>query len=568
MTEPVKTPQRADDKSIRRHCEQRLGMLKSIRVDYEEEADHIARFAQPARSRFMRNMKDKTGHRRRRWNSTLFDPHGIEAFRTLTNGMTSGLSSASRPWFSLGMADESLKEQPGVGPWLSEVERRLYVFFASTNFYSAAKSGYGEMGLFGTEGCVMVEHPVVGAVCHALTFGEYWIGLSDALVPDTLYRTCPLSVKQAVEMFGDKVSRIVRGLYDKSQYDQPVEIWHAIEPDPDYDPSKFASKPWRSVYWEGGGDSQDALLKVSGYNEQPFWAPRWDVIGGDTYGTSPGMESLGALRELQMQTKRRNEAIDQLVKPEKIAPAGVKLTGMPGNVVTASNIDAGQFHIPYPMPYQAVEALGAEIDKCKQQIDALSFADLFNAITNMAGIQPRTVEEIAARNEEKLTQLGPVIERVANEKLQVAIDRSFAILDRMKLLPPVPPALQQAGGAHISVEFVSILQQMQRMVGLGQIERVTGYVGNLAAAHPEALDMIDFDQTIDEYAYRAGSPARMLRDADAVAQIRAQRAQQAQQQQATETLPAVKDGASAAQLLSQTDMGGGQNLMQKLAGSP
>jgi hypothetical protein len=568
MTGPVKQPDRSPDADIRKHCEMRLGMLKSVRVDYEAEAEQIARFAQPARSRFLHNSKDKNGPRRRRWNSTLFDPHGIEAFRTLTNGMTSGLSSASRPWFSLNMANEDLMEAPGVRPWLSEVERRMYIFFATTNFYSAVKSGYGEMGLFGTEGCVMVEHAVVGAVCHALTFGEYWIGLSDTLAPDTLYRICPMSVKQAVETFGDRVSRTARGLYDRSNYDAGIEIYQAIEPDPDYDPAKFASKPWRSVYWETMGDKSDSLLKFSGYNEQPFWAPRWDVIGGDVYGTSPGMEALPALRELQMQAKRRNEAIDQMVKPERIAPPGVTLTGQPGNIVSASGVDAGNFVVPYPMPYQVVAAIGEERDKCKQQIDGLSFADLFNAITNMAGIQPRTVEEIAARNEEKLTQLGPVIERVANEKLQVAIDRAFAILNRGQLLPPLPPALQQNGGAHISVEFVSILQQMQRMVGLGQIERVTGFVGNLAAVHPEVLDLVDFDQTIDEYGYRAGSPARMLRDADAVAQIRQQRAAAQQQQQSLAALAPVKDGAQAAQLLSQADMGGGTNLLQKIAGSP
>ena len=82
---------------IRSHCEQRLALMKSIRTDYEAETEQIARFAQPARSRFLRNSKDQNGGRRRMWNKTLFDPHGIEAFRTLTNGMTSGLSSASRP---------------------------------------------------------------------------------------------------------------------------------------------------------------------------------------------------------------------------------------------------------------------------------------------------------------------------------------------------------------------------------------------------------------------------------------------------------------------------------------
>ncbi|WP_179504355.1 MULTISPECIES: portal protein [unclassified Sphingomonas] len=547
-------------RAIRKHCELRLGQLKSIRSDYEQEAEQIARFAQPARSRFLSNSKDQNSGRRRQWNRTLFDPHGIEAFRTLTNGMTSGLSSASRPWFTLKTGDDAMMDEPGVRDWLSEVERRMYTFFAQTNFYGAVKAGYGEMGLFGTEACVMVDHRQVGAVCHALTFGEYWIALSDAMTPDTLYRICPMSVKQAVDTFGDAVSRTVRSMYDKSQYDKPVEIYHAIEPDPDHQPGRLGSKPWRSAYWETGGNP-NGLLKVSGYNEQPFWAPRWDVVGGDTYGHSPGMEALPALRELQMQAKRRNEAIDAMVKPEKIVPPGVKLTGEPGRTVTAAGMDKDGVLIPYQMPYQAVAAIGDEMTKCRQQIDGLSFADLFNAITNMRGVQPRNMEEIAARNEEKLTQLGPVIERVANEKLEVSIDRTFGIMSRGGMLPPVPQALSEQ---QINVEFVSILQQMQRMVGIGQIERVVGFVGNLAAAHPDALDKIDFDAAIDEYGYRAGTPAKIMRTTDQVQQIRDQRAQAQQAQQAAAMAPVAKDGAAAAELLSRADVGGGQSLLNRM----
>lgn len=553
----------ADPRAIRAHCEARLSIMKTVRQDYEAEAEQIARFAQPARSRFLAGSRDRSGARRRQWNKTLFDPHGIEAFRTLTNGMTSGLSSASRPWFTLKTADDDLMEADGVRGWLSAVERRLYAFLASTNFYGAAKAGYGEMGLFGTEACVMVEHPLAGAVCHALTFGEYWIALSDALVPDTLYRTCPMSVKQAVETFGDAVSPATRALYDRSQYEAVVEVMHAIEPDPGHDPHRFGSKAWRSVYWEANARG-DRLLKLSGYNEQPFWAPRWDVVGGDTYGHSPGMEALPALRELQMQAKRRNEAIDQMVKPEKIVPPGVRLTGEPGRTVTASGLDREGVLIPYQMPYQAVAAIGEEMDKCRRQIDGLSFADLFNAITSMRGVQPRTVEEIASRNEEKLTQLGPVIERVANEKLQVAIDRAFAIMSRGAMLPPAPAALH---GRAVRVEFVSILQQMQRMVGIGQIERVVGFVGNLAGAHPEVLDKIDFDEALDEYAWRAGTPARILRPAGAVSVLRAERAQAAQAAQQSaqiaQMVPAMKDAAAAAELLSRADVGG-ESLLRKL----
>lgn len=548
------------NETLRSHCEQRLALMKNVRTDYESEAEQIARFAQPARSRFLRGSKDQNGGRRRMWNRTLFDPHGIEAFRTLTNGLTSGLSSASRPWFTLKLADDALMQASGVRPWLSDVERRLYAFFASTNFYAAAKSGYGEMGLFGTEGCVMVEHPTAGAVCHALTFGEYWIALSDALVPDTLYRVCPMSVKQAVDTFGDGCSQVIRSLYDRSQYEAAVEIYHAIEPDPEYNPLQFGAKPWRSIYWDPA-DRSDSVLRLAGYHEQPFWAPRWDVVGGDTYGVSPGMEALPALRELQMQAKRRNEAIDQMVKPEKIAPPNVRLTGEPGRVVAAAGVDRDQIFIPYPMPYQVVAAIGEEMDKCRRQIDSLAFADLFNAITNMAGIQPRTVEEIAARNEEKLTQLGPVIERVSNEKLQVAIERAFGILQRGGMLPPVPAALADKP---LNVEFVSILQQMQRMVGLGQIERVVGFVGNLAAVHPDALDMIDFDEAVDEYGYRAGAPARLIRPEREVAALRKARAAQSATTQALAAMPAMKAGADAARLLAATDVGNGDSLLARL----
>lgn len=540
--------------SIRQDCETRLSGMKSIRSDYESEVRDIARFAQPARSRFLATEKNKGG-RRRQANNRLLDPHGIIAQRTLTNGMTSGLSSASTPWFTLAVASEFM-EAEGVRAWLSDVEARMYAFLASTNFYSAAKTGYGESGLFGTEATVMVEHRLFGGVCHSLTFGEYWIALSDAMRPDTLYRLCPMTVRQAVMSFGDKVQPWIRTAFDRSDYEKDVEIYQAIEPDT---AGRFN---YRSVYWDAS-DDRDATLRVSGYTEQPFWAPRWDVAGGDVYGTSPGMEALPALRELQLQTKRRNEAIDLMVHPEKIVPPHVRLTGQPRSIVTGNGVLKDNIIVPYQMPYQAPEAIRAEIDKCKEQVDTLFYADLFNAITNMRGVQPRNMEEIAKRNEEKLTQLGPVIERVSTEKLMIVIDRVFSLMERGRMLPPAPPALRDA---EIKVEFVSILTQMQRLVGIGQIERSVSFVGNLAGAFPEAADKIDIDQTIDEYAQRAGTPSKIIRSTADANKLREQRAQQAQQAKMMEAAPALQQGADAARLLSETDVGGAP-LLDTLLGA-
>lgn len=552
--------------SLRDHCEYRLKSMKTVRQDYEEEWRNIARFAQPARSRFLSGNASATdvnkGGRRRIANNKLFDPHGIEAFRTLTNGMTSGLTSASRPWFTLRLSDDAMNDQPGVRSWLSDVEAAMYAFLGRTNFYGAAKAGYNEMGLFGTEATIMVEHAEHGAVCHSLTAGEYWISQSDALVPDSLIAYTPMSARQAKQVYGDKAPKIAKQMADAKDAEASIDVYQLIEPNPAHRPGDLMSKPWRSIHWCPSDDA-DMTLRESGYQEQPFWAPRWDVVGGDTYGISPGMEALPALRELQMQAKRRNEAVDFMVHPEKIVKAGIRLTGEPRRIVSAATIDgANSVLIPYQMPYQAIAAIGGEIDKCRTQIDGLSFADLFNAITNMRGVQPRNVEEIASRNEEKLTQLGPVIERVSNEKLEVVIDRTFGIMLRGGLLAPMPEALQ---GQRIDVEFVSILAQMQRAVGVGQIERALGMVGNLVGVQPDVLDKIDFDEAVDEYSTRLGVPAKMVRGKADVDKIRADRAAQQNAQQAMASMPAVKDGAQAAQLLSETDVGG-RSMLEQLTG--
>jgi hypothetical protein len=567
------------DYSLRERCEKRLASLKNLRTPYEEEAREIARYAAPARTRFNHGEKDKN-HRVR--NKALYSNKGITSFRMLTGGMTSGLTSSSRPWFALATHDAELMEQPDVREWLTEVTRRLYAFLAGTNFYGAAKTGYSELGLFGTEAAVMVEDPVFGMVCHPLTFGEYWIGLDMATQVDTLYRRVPMSTIQAVQMFGLKNLRSsVQSAYDNGNYEQPVEIIHAIEPNLERDPNKLDRRgmEYRSIWWDEADESAKnrpvdrdsdgemvGLLRNRGYPEKPFWCARWDTTGGDAWGTGPGADALPDLRELQLQSKRKAEATDMHVWPEIVVPASVRLRRQPKAVIAASSVDVAGIKVPYQVDYRAIEAIRLDVEKCEQNIDEATYADLFMAITNMRGIQPRNIEEIASRNEEKLTQLGPVIERVNVEKLEVVVDRSFAILGRME--GGIPPAPEVIAGMDLAVDFISILAQMQRMVGIGQIERTVSFIGNLAGVFPDAPDKLNIDEVIDEYADRAGAPQKIIRRDDEVREIRDARAQAAQAQAMAAAAPAAKDGAEAARLLSETDVGGESMLDRMMAPAP
>lgn len=569
--------------TTREYFDKRLVGMQSRRKDREPEVCEIASLAQPARTRFINSLKTNGKNKRSAVNK-LYDGHAIRSFRFLTGGMYSGLSSPNRPWFRFVLQDKDLMEFHPVKVWLAEVEKIIGTMLAASNFYSAAKLGYTEIGLFGTDACIMAEsmHKATGVmrpVCFPQTFGEYWIGCNADLEPDTLIRESTMTVRQIVQSFvadkgnprdvdWSKVTASVRNAWDNANYETEIGVYHAIEPNPDHVPGRVdgASLPWRSVKWEQGNGSKDMLLEQSGFHSQPFWAPRWEITGTDDYGQGPGQDALTDMRALQLQAKRKGEATDFAVKPPVVASGKVKL--FPGAVTHMAQADALAVKEIYRTDYRAIEVIGRDVEMCQEAIDEATYARLFMAISNMEGSADRTVPEIAAREEEKLTQLGPVIERVNTEKLQVAIDRAFDIAVRNEKLP-VPP--QELQGMAIQIDFVSILAQAQRMIGMQQTERAVGFVGQLEQLIPGcgAGDNVDTDALIADYWERSGAAPQGLRDNKLRDEMRAKAAQQAQAQRMAQMAPALKQGADGLQSMSQTPVNGGEGtLFDKLTQQP
>jgi hypothetical protein len=549
--------------TLREYCDSAAQSMMRQRKDVDNIVGEIAGLTMPMSNRFTPRSDNR---RRKSLINRLYDGYGIRASEILTNGMTSGLSSPSRPWYRTKAADPDLMNFHTVRLWFEAVDRVMYGFMNATNFYGALKAGYGELGNFGTEAAFMADHWKAGMVTHSMTFGEYWLGVGDELTPDRLLRSVPLSTRQVVSQFvaspfnkrdldWSKVSPSVKQAWDGSSYERSFDIMHLVEPNPAWDPRRFdaAGKPWRSCYWEAGSDKQKDVLSSEGHEEQPFWAARWNVTGNDIYGSGPGWNALFDLRGLQAQAKRKGDATDMAIKPPMIAPASVKIKMTPGSVTHASQLDKDSVRPVVQVDYRAIEVVGRDVKDCRSAVGEFYFVDLFMAITDMDGVQPRNESEIFSRNEEKMTQLGPVIERVNNEKLGVAIDRVFGICLRRGMFPPAPPELH---GVEIRIEYISILAQAQRAAGLGVTERSLGFVGNLAKAFPGVADNIDADAVVLDYLDRAGFPIIGIRDPKDRDAMRAARVRDQVAEQARANAPALKQAAEGAQLLSQTDMRG------------
>jgi hypothetical protein len=168
--------------------------------------------------------------------------------------------------------------------------------------------------------------------------------------------------------------------------------------------------------------------------------------------------------------------------------------------------------------------------------------------------------ELAARKEEALIQLGPVLTNLFNDLFDPLIDDVFEFAMEAQILPPPP---QELAGTDLKVEYVSILAQALQAVGAAAIERTVSFVGSLSAVYPNARHKIDELQAIDEYANIVGAPSRIIRpDDDVEAIIKGeQEAIAAQQQQAN-----IAGAAQTAKVLSETDVAS-PNALAALVGA-
>lgn len=534
--------------------EQRWESLKQERASWDSHWKDISEHVLPRAGRFF--LTDRNDGKRR--HNKIYDNTGTRALRTLAAGMMGGLTSPARPWFRLSTADPDLAKAAPVKLWLSDVTRVMLEIFQKSNTYRALHAMYEELGAFGTAAAVVL--PDFNNIIHIypLTVGEYAIATDFQGNVNTLYREFEMTVAQMVGEFGmENCSKRVRDLHTRGSLDVWVPIVHCIEPRVDRDPTKRdpQNMAWRSVYFEAGCE-RGKYLRESGFKRFPVIAPRWATSGGDIYGNSPGMESLGDVKQLQHEQLRKAQGIDYKTKPPLQVPTGMKnmeIDTLPGGVsyVDAANPSAGirtAFEVNLDLSH-----LLMDIQDVRERIRGAFYADLFLMLANSTSPQ-MTATEVAERHEEKLLMLGPVLERLQNELLDPLIEITFEAMIEAGVLPEPPQELQ---GGNINVEFVSMLAQAQRAVGVNSIDRFVSAVGAVAQVKPEVLDKVNADKWADLYGDMLGVDPSLIVPDEEVANIRQQRAQMVAQQQ---QLAAAQQTANTAKSLSAANMGGDNAL--------
>lgn len=275
-------------------------------------------------------------------------------------------------------------------------------------------------------------------------------------------------------------------------------------------------------------------------------APRWEVIGHDSYGVGPGHDALGDAIALQRMELTKHRLIQTMLKPQTVAPTTLK-GSLQGDTIFAD--DGKGTRVLHEVNPQGLLAIRQEIEAAERRIDSTFFRDVFMMIANSASPQ-RTAMEVMELREEKMVNLGPMLTRQFYELLDPFIDRVYALASRARLLPPPPDELR---GQTLGVEYISMLAVAQKAAEVQGIRDLGAFVGAMMSIDPSVSLKFAADQAIDDFArLRAINPRLVVPD-DKVAEKRAAIAQQ--QQQADQAAMA-RTAIEGAQTLAATPLEG------------
>lgn len=596
--------------ALKVRLENRKSQLNMDRLTWWPNWLDLGTYFRPYRGRwFMSDAVDTNKGWRRNWQ--IVDSTPLITNNICAAGLLAGTASPSRPWFGYEFDDDALMEAAGVREWLASVAKVNRDILSQSNFYNALFECLGEYGVFGIMGLGRewnaVRDPTEADLpsFNAYTIGSYYIANDKKRRVNTFFRDFRWTVNQIVDKFGFRgpggkefgpdddqfwinISLRTRGLWESRQRDIWVDLVHAIEENIGRMVGKLgpAGMRFRSTYYERGGEPDVVLydsslgengdnkkaLRIGGFRDFPVFCARWYTNSEDAWGRGWAMDALGDARALQLQQRRKAQAIDKLVDPPMVADASLRnqRTSLMSGDSTFIAPDAGS--VGFKPAYEIkpdISALLEDIKETQERIKSLGYADIFAMFIDAEKSgQPITAAEVNAKQQEKLLMLGPVLEQMNYDLFNPLHEWLFAEASKHGKYPPLPPAINKK--ATLRVKYVSILAQAIQAVTAQSIEKFSGFVGGVLnytqqAAQNPALDKVNIDEMIEEYGKAMGIPPHIVRsDADVASlrQVRQQQQEAAQQAQAEQQdAQNANLHAKTGQALAATPTNGGQNTM-------
>jgi hypothetical protein len=532
-------------------ADRRWGELKSERSWHEQLWEDIARLMRPQRGGFSRD--DPGG----RTHEKPLSSAPIMAQSNFAAGLYGTLTNPANRWFGFTTNDPDRNAWHEGKLWLDKVTDRVLASFmpSVSPFYSASTQIFADIASFGNgaqyDELVPEERRILDVT---LNLGEVCYDIDGFGRICEVVRRFHLKPAAALRMFGQKA--LPAKLYDMAQKGDQANLvfFQHVHRNDGFQPGRLGpkGKRWISRY---SCEVERAEVRQGGYDEMPFFAPRWEVETGQVYGVGPGFVALASARSHNRMDEATLRAARWGADPTMLAPdRSWELSGQirPGKVVYGAIDTAGRQMLK---PLDISGNIGLTLEEKQAKLEEIK--DAFHySLMNLAGRTGMTATEVATITEERQRLWAPHQGRIQEEYLARKIERRFSILWRAGQLPPAPKGME---GAALEVKYESAAAAAQKATEGTATMRVLQDVAPLIEFMPRIAERFDPDGLIEVLMDARGAPARIVRsrdEADAIAEQRQQAEQAMMAMQAAQAgAGALKDGAQA--MAAMQPQGGG-----------
>lgn len=497
----------------------------------------------------------------------IFDGTAPQANAKLASSMQAMLFPNARKAFRLAKPDDAGEEYDTkeVKEWLEQtgiVGQR-----ACDNEAGGLATSLGEhfsdLGSFGTCGVaafdnydeedtfeVPVKYSVVDVKQACIDVG------ADKRI-NTVYVERKLTIRQIVEEYGlEKIHKKCRESYEKGNYDETVQVLHAVEPRlvrKIQGPPTTKNMPFMSMHVDM---TNEYKIEESGYTELPHKISRFIVAPNEVWGRSPAFNAMPDIIDINSLRESETVAIEKILDP----PLAMLDDGSAGNgtldtsagALNIRNLDGWMRDSNRPLVEQILTI--GNIQWTEKRIETLTeniwrawYRDEINGVAEIT--KRMTLGEANMQNDIRMQALSGIYSRQIMELLLPLIERTMRILlgkgmlgvirgseteaamlaedpnAKIWYMPQIIVDRMLRGKEMWKVVFISPAARIMRNEEIFGIQKTFDYGISLSAVVPDVMDNFDTDKAMEIIQDLTGAPSEIMRSKDEIKEIRNNRAQ-------------------------------------------
>jgi hypothetical protein len=411
-------------------------------------------------------------------------------------------------WHGFKVSPDLMRDR-AVRVFLGQLRDIVFDFRYRTigNFEAQKTNNYQSLGAFGNS-IMFVDafdnrwnRGSYGLRYKAVPLGECFFGENHQGVVNTIVRWFRRTADQAREAFGEErlPGALCTALDQNSQ--TPFDFLHVVRPRDadDYDPQRLDYKgmPFTSRYYCIQGET--LMAPESGFRKFPYAVSRYDQTPGEVYGRGPAQMVLPSLKTLNAQKRTFLKTGHRAADPVYlIGDDGLMSLDQRPGAINPGGVSSDGKELVKTLPVGNVQFTLEMMQEERSIIDNMFFTPLFKTLTDHPDMTATQVIELL---NERGMLVAPTLGRQHSENIGNMVPREVDILQQMRLLPQMPPALREAGGLDLlQVEDTSPLAMAAKGNQLAGFNRWVSQLHEWASVTGDMsiLDPVNFTTAVPD----------------------------------------------------------------------